>query len=94
MFCNFSENLAIWEIISKNMVKPEMPQMAIWGRIACCFSKAKGPQSHARSRAPTPTHVQKYAVLFHVNCGIVNSSQFNVTRTFPVLHIYAFSFRR
>jgi hypothetical protein len=30
-----SENLALYEIIPKNMVEPEKLQMTIWRRVAC-----------------------------------------------------------
>jgi hypothetical protein len=31
----FFENRAVYEILSKNMVEQERPQMAIWRRVAC-----------------------------------------------------------
>jgi hypothetical protein len=36
----FSENRTVYEIMSKNMVVPERPQMAIWRRVARWISKA------------------------------------------------------
>jgi hypothetical protein len=47
MFGNFlSENCAVYEKMSKNMVEPERPQMAIWRRVACLISKATRARSH------------------------------------------------
>jgi hypothetical protein len=48
MLCKFffSENRAVYEIMSKNVVEPERPQMALMRRFACWISKAK-----ARARA-------------------------------------------
>jgi hypothetical protein len=31
----FSENIAVYEIMSRNVVEPEGPQMTIWRRVAC-----------------------------------------------------------
>jgi len=41
MFNNFFlENCAVYEIMWKNMVQPDRPQMTIWRRfIACCIPK-------------------------------------------------------
>jgi hypothetical protein len=36
----FPENRAVYEIMSKNLVEPERPQMGIWGRVACWINKA------------------------------------------------------
>ena len=55
VFSDFSENRAIYEKMSENMVEPERPQMTIWGRIACLISKATRAQAHARACAPTRT---------------------------------------
>jgi hypothetical protein len=49
----FSENRAVYEIVSKNMVEPERPQLAIWRNVACWISKAMRAQAHARTFAPT-----------------------------------------
>jgi len=42
MFSNFFfENRALYEIMRKNTVQPERPQMTIWGmRITCWIPKA------------------------------------------------------
>ena len=51
----FSKNLIDSEIMSKNVVEPERPQLAIRLRVACWISKATRAQAHAIARAPTPT---------------------------------------
>ena len=51
----FSENRAVYEIMSKNMVEPEKPQMAIWRPLACWIIKATRGQAHASARASTST---------------------------------------
>ena len=48
----FSENRAIYEITSKNVVEPERLQVALWRRVVCWTSKA----TRASARALTPTH--------------------------------------
>jgi hypothetical protein len=50
----FSENRAIYETISKNMVEPERPQIGIWRRVLCWISK---PRTHAH------THTHKCVIL-------------------------------
>jgi len=46
MFKNFFFNLAIYEIMWKNMVQPGRPQMTIWCmRIACWIPKATDTHS-------------------------------------------------
>ena len=68
MFNNFffsSENRAVYELMSKNVVEPERPQVAIWRmRVECWISKATRAQVHASARARTHTHA---GVLFHGN---------------------------
>jgi hypothetical protein len=56
MFSNFfSENRTVYEIMSKNMMKPERPQTTIWRmRVPCWISNATRGKAHAR--APVPTH--------------------------------------
>jgi hypothetical protein len=45
-YTTFLENLAIYEIIWRNAVEPDMPQMATWGmRIACWIPKATNTHS-------------------------------------------------
>jgi hypothetical protein len=52
----FPENRAVYEIMSKNVMDSEKPQMIIWRRVAFWVGKATRAQSHASARAPTPTH--------------------------------------
>ena len=65
----FSENFAIYLIMSKNVVEPERPQMAMWRCVACWISKATRAQAHAIARAAfltrarTRTRAQKYVIL-------------------------------
>ena len=73
MFSNFfSEDRAIYEKTSKNMVEPEGLQVAIWRMlVACWIVKATREQVQASARAPTPTRThssacsrtQKYTIL-------------------------------
>ena len=63
----FSENLAVYEIMSKNMAEPKMSQIKIWRRVACLISKAKRAQAHSRAPAPTPTHTRMQAHARHTH---------------------------
>ena len=41
MFSNFPKNLVVYEIMSKDVVEPEKPQMAMWRMpVACWIIKA------------------------------------------------------
>ena len=42
----FSENCAIYEIMWKNMVEPDRPQMAIWHMCSACWI-SKGTDTHS-----------------------------------------------
>ena len=56
MFSNlFSENRAIYEIMSKYVPELQKLQMAIWRRVACSISEATHAQAHASGRSPTHT---------------------------------------
>ena len=57
----FSENRAVYEEMSKNVVEPERLHMAIWRRIACLIIKATRVQTHASVSAPRPTRMQTHA---------------------------------
>ena len=62
MFSNvFFENRAVYDIMSKNVVELERPQMAKLRRVACWISKATRTQAHAGALAPTftTTHARK-----------------------------------
>jgi hypothetical protein len=51
---NFSENRAVYEIMSKNVVEPTRLQVMVRRRVTCWIRKATRAQ--AGTRAPTPTH--------------------------------------
>jgi hypothetical protein len=56
MFSNlFSENRAIYEIMSKYVLELQKLQMTIWRRVAWSISEATHAQTHASARAPTHT---------------------------------------
>jgi hypothetical protein len=57
----FSENRAVYETKSKNMVEPGRPQIAIWRRVACWIGKATRAQVYTRAQAPTLTHARARA---------------------------------
>ena len=88
IFSNFfSENLAVYKIVSKNVAEPERPQTAIWRmRIECWIIKGTCAQGHARSRAPTttppPSHTHRF--LFY----IFFISYFFLFFAFPLQHGY------
>jgi hypothetical protein len=57
------ENRAVYEIISKNVVEPERPQMTIrCMRVECCISKFTRAQEHARTWGPSHTHTHTHTV--------------------------------
>ena len=56
----FPENRAVYEIMSKNMVEPERPQMTIWRRAACRISTATRAETYARARAHTHTYTHTH----------------------------------
>jgi hypothetical protein len=71
----FSDHCVVYEIMSKNVVEPEMPQMTKCRRVPCWISKATLANGHARARASTPylharasahTHTHKYVIILIV----------------------------
>jgi len=76
MFNNyFSENRAIYEIMWKNMVEPDRPEMTVWCMcIACWIHK------------PTNAH-SEYVILisFSLQHGCMNTSHGYVIHTLHVL---------
>jgi hypothetical protein len=59
----FSDNRAVYEIMSKNMVEPERPQMTIWRLVACWISKVTRVQVNAtqpHARTLTHTHARPH----------------------------------
>jgi hypothetical protein len=92
----FSEDRAVYEIMSKNVVEPERPQITIWRCFACWISKAIHAQAHTLGLALTPTrtrahssthtHSEKYIILlFHGNSSSANALRCHVMRTMSVL---------
>ena len=72
------QNRAVYEIMWKNIVEPNRPQMGIWRmRIARWIAKA------------TNTH-SEYVILlfFHCNNGCTNSAGYYVICTLPVLFYF------
>jgi len=73
----FPENRAIYEIMWKNIVKPDRPQcgaenMLFWYRI-----------SKARIQTHAPNIL--YLLISHGNCGYANASWYYIIRTFIFL---------
>jgi len=69
----FLKNRAVYEIMCKNMVEPDRPQMTIWRMcITCWIHKA------------TDIHSQ-YLLPFHCNNGCTNTARCYVIRTLAVL---------
>ena len=77
----FSENRAVYEIKSKNVVKIERPQMTIRRRVACWTSKVTRLKAQARSPAPTHQPTRGDSVFTH-------TSQCYVIRTLPVFFYF------
>ena len=77
VFSNFKKNLAVYEIMFKNIVEHGRPQMTIWlMRIAYWIPKAINTHSE---------YVTHFFFPPHCNNGRTNAPQFYVIRTFPVL---------
>ena len=70
----FFENRSVYEIMWKNIVEPDRPQMTIWRmRIACWIPKAANTQ-----------HIF-YLLHFPCNNGCMNPPHYYTIRTLPVL---------
>ena len=55
MFNNFSENCAVYEMMWKNIVEPDRPQMTFWRTcIACWMTKATNTHSECVIRIAFP----------------------------------------
>jgi hypothetical protein len=66
------ENLAVYEIISKNVVKSE-GQQAIWRmRVACWIRKATRAKEQSRACSPTPTHASTEIRIVFRRCSLVS----------------------
>jgi hypothetical protein len=81
MFINFLfENRAVYEIISKNIVKPEATNdVTVWRiRFACRISKTTRTHIHARAHAPGHPHTHALA---HIHRKIYNMYCFSKAKT-------------
>jgi hypothetical protein len=96
----FSENHAVCEIIQKNVVRPERPQI-VWRRVACRLNKCTRMQEHARARAPVSTHTHTHSsarthspTRAHVHTRICNTYCFSaatmVSRTRLIVTLYVY----
>ena len=82
MFSNFffSENHAVYEIMSKNVVEPEATNdVTIWRiRVACWISRSTSIHARAHAHAPilTHAHTTTYVILiaFLLQQGFENAS--------------------
>jgi hypothetical protein len=73
MFYFFPDNYGVYEIMRKNIVELERPQVIILRmRIAC--SKPKASTTHS-----------EYVIHFHCNNGYTNTPHCYVIRTLPLL---------
>jgi hypothetical protein len=92
----FSENRAVYEIMSKNMVEPERPQMTIWRRVAYWISKATRTQTRVSVCALTPTHERTnihwhpHALSFSFSLSRAHARTHSHTRT-EICNSYYFS---
>jgi hypothetical protein len=94
----FTESRTVYEIMSKNIVETEAPQMSQYGAYAlrpvlvrpyACLRMHTSTPSGTHLHARTNTHTQAnmwYLLLFHSNNGFVNVPQCYVIRTLPVLY--------
>jgi hypothetical protein len=86
----FFENRAICEIISKSLVEPERPQMAIWRRVAWWIIKATRahpstrPPLYTPSYTPPPTHT--HTEICSTFC-ITTARMVSLTHLIVTLHV-------
>jgi hypothetical protein len=73
MFGNFfSENRALDELMPKNLVKPQRPQLMWRMRVLFWISKATRSLTNTRARAATPIHTHtKLRACTHTNTEII-----------------------
>jgi hypothetical protein len=66
----FSENCAVYEIMSKNVVEPVEPDdVTIWRtRVACSTSKATCTHAHAHGWAHASTHACTHTQICNIYC--------------------------
>jgi len=64
-FSEFLKNCAIYEIIYKNMVEPDRPQIIVWHmRIACWISKSTDTHSIMLTAFPLQQWLHEHAWMF------------------------------
>jgi hypothetical protein len=85
----FFENRAVYEIMPKNMVGPERPQIKIRStRVVFCISQGARAHAHAFAHTHARIHIQKYVILlFHDDNGFANAPQCYGVRTLLVQSI-------
>jgi hypothetical protein len=54
----FSENRAVYEIMSKYLLEPERLQLATWRRVACRISKTVPAQARTHTHLPARAQTQ------------------------------------
>jgi hypothetical protein len=86
----FSENRAVYELMSKNMLKPEGPQTMWRLRVACWIRKATRTPAHAAPLHPPP-HVRTISLSLSHTHALVKASERYVIRTLPLfLNLHKF----
>ena len=83
---NFSENRAICDIMSNNVVEQESPKMTIQlgACVACRISNATCACKRTYAHTPAQSNMQ-YLLLFHIKNGFKHASQCYITCTLPML---------
>ena len=101
------ENLAVYEIMSKNVVEPEGPQQSRahtsgmldkqgYTRVRACTRPRSRTPTRVRThgRAHTQTHTHKYVILIaFLRQWFANALQYYLIRTLPVLYCVLFSWQ-
>jgi hypothetical protein len=91
------------EIMSKNVVKPQRPQVTIWRLVACWISKVTRAKAHACGCAHTPTrthartHMHTLTEICNTYClsttAVVSCTRLNITSYVHCLSCYYTDFR-
>ena len=90
MFSKFfpPKDRAIYEIMLKNLVEPERPQVAIWLHVACWISTATRAQTRPLPCTHTRARIHRnMLLLFHGNSGFVNAPECYVINTLLVCNV-------
>ena len=84
----FFENLAGYEIMWKNTVEPDRPQMTIWRvRVACCIPKATDTLRISNTYGFSIATVvirTRCSVTLYVHCLSCSSGLQNTSEKFPI----------